>query len=454
MSRFGILLGLSLLQMTYACGGNDAPAAAVKDAGVVLQAETPGCAAIKLDTKNRAAMFEIGQTIAGGQELEVCAIYQVGPKDIWLNSTDTVLSKGSHHGLLWLTDYDTLPATDRLGDPIELGKVMPCESSANGRYSVIRPLAGSQGTSNITAPGVLPSDVAERIPANSYVVMNLHMLNTTDGPVDACMKAALNSIPQEQVTQEAGVLFFYNPFIAVGANASAQARMACPITQDITLRTSVSHMHARGVGYRASWLDGAPFASDTHEVQKLYETTSWDSPSDTVWQDPLQLKAGSFIDYTCEYENTGANDVAQGLDTSDEMCMFTGAYWPYDSSMSFCGSSTLSYPIGAGKTDGAGFINCFLTQAQRPGASQTCGSDGCTDYSARYAFQSCFIDACEAVGQYAGPYFRCVQQNGGACKTQCSSDAGQAADPGCVLSCLNGDKCKDIADPLTATKCD
>jgi hypothetical protein len=448
--------GLASLWLLTLCACGDAAKtspAQHPDAGTLQPASMPGCAALELSSKGAAAVFEIGQTIDSGRELEVCALYQVGPQDIWLNSTDTVLSKGSHHGLLWLTDYDTLPDQDRQGDPITVGKVVPCESAATGRFSVIRPLAGSQGVSNITAPGVFPSDVAERIPANSYVVMNLHMLNTTDAPIDACMKAAVNAIPKEQVAQQAGVLFFYNPSIAVPANSKAEARMACPITQDIMLRTSVSHMHARGVGYHASWLDGSPFASGTSEVQKLYETTSWDSPSDMIWPEPLQLKAGSFIDYTCQYENPEARDIAQGYDTTDEMCMFTGAYWPFDASMSFCGGGSPSFPIGSGTTDGPGFMNCFLTQSQRRGATEQCGSDGCTDYAARVAFQSCFTDACPAVGEFAGPYFGCVRKNSSACKTQCS-DAGHANDTGCLLACVNGDKCKDFADSLSATRCD
>ena len=434
-----------------ALGCADAASNMQPNTGSVTQAETPGCAALTLPSQNSAAVFELGQHIEAGQELEVCALQQVGPEDIWLNSTDMMLSKGSHHGLLWLTDYDELPELDRSGDPIEIGKVVRCESAAFGRFSVIRPLAGSQGTGNITAPGVLPPDVAERIPANAYVVTNLHMLNSMDRAIDACMKVAVNAIPEHRVAQEAGVLFFYNPFIALAGHSTGQARMACAVTADIHLRTAVSHMHARGVGYRASWLDASPFADGTHTLQTLYETTEWDSPADKVWPEPLPLRAGNFIDYTCDYENAEARDVAQGFATSDEMCMFSGAYWPYEPSLTFCGTNTQGYTIGSGDHDGSTFMNCMLTNLQQPGATEACGSDGCTDYAARVAFQSCFRDACPAVGEYASGYLNCVKQNAGDCRSRCGG--GTASDTGCLLNCLNHEKCPDVSASLAATQC-
>jgi hypothetical protein len=420
-------------------------------------AELPGCAALKLPSKAYALELELGLTLAAGEEHEVCAIHQVGPSTIHLNSSEMMMSTGSHHGVLWGTSYETLPDTDRLGDPIVLDKAVPCEGSATSRYEVTGVVSGSQGLSNVTAAGVLPDNVAVTLPANSYVVTNLHLLNTQDTPTDACMKVGLIDVPGEQVEQEAGALFFYDPFIAVAANSSSSARMACPIGHDILLKSASSHMHKHGVAYSAKLLDGNPLDPDTHEITTLYETTQWNSPEDRIFDDPLAIGQDQWIDYHCDYQNQTDRDVAQGLETVDEMCMFMGMYWPYDRNQAYCIDSNMGsavgsggYQIGAGSMNGSGFMTCLLTAALSSGATESlCGYDECKNYEARYQFQSCFVSACPAVGKYARPYVNCFSAHSKDCSTSC---AGQPTS--CALSCLNQDNCKAEADALTNAQCD
>jgi hypothetical protein len=50
---------------------------------------------------------------------------------------------------------------------------------------------------------------------------------------------------------QAGFLLFYDPFIRVPALGSSSARMRCPVPHDVNLVTLTSHMHRRGVHFRA-----------------------------------------------------------------------------------------------------------------------------------------------------------------------------------------------------------
>jgi hypothetical protein len=456
------LFTLALVFAQSACS-DSAPGGAENGSGIQTdgstaqpQHEVPACAALEMKPEAHAVTFEVGTTLDPGEELELCSLQQIGSEDIWLNSTDLVLTTGSHHGLLWLTSYTELPDTDLAGNPIELGKTTPCPGGANGQYAVTRPIAGSQGRFNLTAPGVLPSDVAMKVPANAYVVTDLHMLNAKDTPADACMKVGINSVPRAQVKQEAGVLFFYDPFIAIPAGGTARARMACPITQDIMLKSAVSHMHKHAIGYEASLLDGDPFEPKTKTLMSLYRTTEWDSPEDTLWNAPLALKAGQFIDYHCDYENKTDRDVAQGLQTRDEMCMLEGVYWPNDQGLGFCAqaggtvndSGANGYEIGSGDLDGAGFLGCFWGADYAGGATEQCGLANCKNNSARYQWQSCFTRACSAIGRYTRPFLNCIGGKGADCDTRCD-----AQDSNCIFSCFQ-ETCKPEIDALNTTECD
>jgi hypothetical protein len=289
------------------------------------------------------------------------------------------------------------------------------------------------------------------------------MLNTAEEPTAACMKVGLNGIAAEQVKHEAGVLFFYDVFITVPAKERSQVRMACPITRDISLVSAVSHMHKLGVGYRANLLAGDPLDSSTTTLQTLYETDVWDEPQDKFFAEALKLKAGQWIDYSCQYENPTDRNVAQGLQTVDEMCMFSGLYWPYDEDLTYCtqadggidGSGSGGYQIGSGTLDGPAFMQCVLNADYAGGATEPCGFASCRNYPARYAWQACFTSACPSIGKYTRSYLECISANNDGCRAQCNGASGASANDGtCVLDCFQADRCKSQVDALRATPCD
>jgi hypothetical protein len=420
------------------------------------------CADVELDDPDDIdKVYQIGRTLGPSQEVDICLLMKAPKDDLWINSTEVKLAVGSHHGLLYKTSYEELPETDLKGDPIKLNQIVPCEAGAGALFEVTSVIAGSQGRVNASERGVMPDNVATKLPGGSYVVAELHMLNTQDEPLTACMKIGLRGIPEEQVEHEAGLFFFYNPWITLAPGESGAARMACPITQDISLKTAVSHMHSRGVGYEAKWLDGDPFDPDTLMQEMLYTTERWDDPEDQVFEEPLQLQAGDFIDYTCTYQNDSEDIIAQGLETTDEMCMFVGIYWPVDLAMSNCSRPDSArglggaggYQIGTGTMDGDAFSSCIRTADFAGGAAQTCGKSECTNYEARYAFQSCYTNACPALGKYTRPYTNCIFDNSSACREGCD-EAALEANPSCVLDCLHEDMCATELANLTETPCE
>src|SRR5262249_55391668 len=116
---------------------------------------------------------------------------------------------------------------------------------------------------------------------------------------------------------------FYDPFIFVPAHGSSTAQMRCPLRHDVTILSAGSHMHRRGVGYRA-YLD-APAAAPA--AAPFFTTNDWEHPP--YFHRPLVAKAGAHVRFECAYTSNDAVDVIQGTSAdANEMCMFSAFYYP------------------------------------------------------------------------------------------------------------------------------
>lgn len=384
------------------CGSVDDPERVVEPPELPAAA-LEGCDAIDLEKPEagKGMQVSIEMTLAPGEERQVCKLVKVD-HGFNLNWADGIQTNGSHHGLTARTNYrGAFPTQNIRGEAVDdPTQVATCESLTSDWDTTTILGAGRQaGASNALSPsrkGVLPDDVALRIEKGEVLAVNFHMLNPTDRPVHGCYKQNLYGIPDEDVKQEAGYAFYYNAFITVPAGQKASAKMACPVTEDISLASQVSHMHKHGVGYTATLLDGDPLAGGK-PIQELYKTTDWEEPVARVDTPALQLKAGQWIQWECEYQNDGDVNIAQGQETTDEMCMFTGKYWPRSDAMDFCmreggGKWSAARPLTNGTMNGQQFIDCYVN------SPQIYGGGGPKSAPSRYASQLCMTQLCEKVG--------------------------------------------------------
>jgi hypothetical protein len=243
------------------------------------------------------------------------------------------------------------------------------------------------------------------VPGNAVVLMNTHYLNAAPQPLDTEARITVWPVDPASVSDEAGVLFFYNFWIAVPPHGEAEARMRCPIRRDLTLYDAQSHMHARGVGYDASLLhaDGTS--------QPLYASQSWENVPVTTFAPGQPLPAGSAIDYRCRYHNDEERLVVQGLTTRDEMCMFIGVYWPRDEVTERCAldadyftSDFAATHVGHGTTACADSLDCF--------AAATADDRGA-------GFSACIDASCPAQAELLWRAQRCRFQHGDHADTEC-----------------------------------
>lgn len=429
------------------------------DAGPTPAGEKTGCGAIEMSPPLDGLQVELPLSVPPAAESEYCMLF-VADKDVYVNWTDGRYTKGSHHGNIYRTGYkDVIPTKTITGETIaDATKPHPCPTpqqvwDARGVFGTGRPVTRATiDASGNPEPGVkvLPSDVAVKISKGDVLLLNFHMINATEKPIDSCLKMNLHGIPAAQAKHEAGLLFAYNAFITVPPMGESTARMACPVDKDYTLASANSHMHARGDGYIANLLDKAPTDPTAAVVKELYKGTAWDDPRATVFDVPVQLKAGQYIDFQCHYTNKEPRSVSQGFASTDEMCMFTGMYWPMDLDFENCrkpksatrgASAGITY--GYGSKTGAEFLQCFWSTPERV-------FTGAFDDPKRYDTLSCFTQTCPKASPGTNPYLSCLAQYGDQCTMDCT-DAQASFQAACARGTCKEEFGSDGTDGTCAT---
>jgi hypothetical protein len=357
----------------------------------------------------QGVQYTMSTTIAAASEDERCQFVQT-TEDLWVNSEAIRYTPGSHHFILWNTSYTSIPTVNNDGQTIDTTKVFDCVGGPAVEWKVDQFVGGAQSANAATMLSDLPPSVALHIAAGSVLMMDLHVLNASPTAMNPNVYINLNTIPKSQVTQEAGIYFFYNPFILVLPNASAHARMSCPATSNVTLTTGQTHMHKWGLGGTASLED-----SSGNVVQKLYTSTVWEDPPVTLWPaGTLTLQAGQRIDYSCNYENTGTTDVIQGPSAAvNEMCVFAGAYYPRDPKFETCSTSGSWDDLSNAATYiGTGTATCAATLECIQGAMGQQTSD---------ALFGCMVNSCPGVASPLTAAFDCISANGNDAQTKCAA---------------------------------
>jgi hypothetical protein len=359
-----------------------------------------------------------------GQEIERCQFVVAPPEGLNINHDEVRYTAGSHHVLLYLTPYPTVPTTDNHGQTRDTSGVFDCAFGATADWSVSGVVAGAQSSGGGSMVS-LPPDVAVKVPGGAVMLMNTHYLNANPKPLMAEARINVYTIPSAQMKQEGGVLFFYNPIISIAAGSTATARMRCAVDTDIVLTNIQSHMHRRAVNYEALLSDPSG-----QKVESLYKNDDWENVPVKKFEPGKPVAAGSTFDYHCDYKNSETHDIRQGPSTKDEMCMLIGSYYPRNRQIEGCQRATWY---------GNGNKSCNVSLGCAVGAL---GSNSFSDVI------DCVADSCSSVGKQLTDALFCVlEQSGSGCRTQCQGPGG-----GDCQACIAA-ACQPATDACKAATC-
>lgn len=329
------------------------------------------------------------------------------------NSEFTV---GSHHLLVYATDLTSIPAGESgVGDCYE-----GTEAGVADYMNHIRGVV--YGAQVPTFSTTMPPSVGIPYAASAVLMFQVHYLNATANDFQAVADVHL-SVATSGITTNAGVLFFYDPFIDVPAGEKATASLRCPIPQAITVLGATSHYHSRGVNFQA-YLDPG---SGPPATTPFYTSNNWVSPA--IMTTSTQVPAGSFIRYYCDYDNTlGNQEYIQGPSAANnEMCMFVGLYYP--------AMQTPDEECYSGDTDGTGTVSCADTLtclgACPPEDAGVPSGSGQPNLDFSQCIQQCFAQSCPNA---TGPVITALTCIESSCSTACAT-GGTACDTCVATSC-------------------
>ena len=335
-----------------------------------------------------------------------------------MNREEVRFSPGSHHLLVYRTPYTSIPTVDEHGVAHDTSGPIDAPKGGTADWKIDGVVGGAQSADAPPVIDGLPPGVAFKLEGGTVVLMNTHYLNATSKPITVDARINLWTIPKEQVTQEAGVLFFYDPIIRLPPKSSGYAEMTCPVQADITVLNLQTHMHRRGVRGEASF---SSVGSVTPE--KIYQSDNWEAVPVKQFAPGMPMKAGSSISYHCNYKNDEDRTILQGLSTKDEMCVLVGVYYPKDAKTELCSvDGTFANTATAGTWAGAGGTASCMDSV---GCMQAASGDDAT--------YQCILSACPKVAKPFNDTFKCMQAATDPCTSGCAADADPQT---CVQTCV------------------
>lgn len=346
--------------------------------------------------------IQLQQTYAGlpaGEEVHYCQYYVLPDRALDVQRFEHSYTSGGHHVILYPTD---LRPSDVAGRP----EVFDCDEGAPNRGDVGFGYVGAGTEGSVE----YPPGVAYHYEASSVVLLESHMLNLGDEPIDVDYRVNL-WFATGPVQSHVGTIFFYDNHIKIPAGGSASVEMSCEVPSDVNVLALVPHMHVHGTFLDASLrrVDG--------ELHHLLSQSDWSAPEPQRYDPPMRVSAGERFEFGCDYRNTDAFDVLEGPSkTKNEMCLLIGSYYPrIDSSFEFCIQEGSGPRYEGTKTCAESFA-CFAA-ATDP-----------------FATDDCALNTCPASGQVFNDFFNCAARE---CFFAGVCDAGDCG--GCALERCGGE---------------
>jgi hypothetical protein len=163
-----------------------------------------------------------------------------------------------------------------------------------------------------STPLTMPAGAGIHIPPHSQVVIQLHLLNTTQTPIASSAELTMETSDDHTLTP-AGAYGFDNRAISLPPHSSnQQTTMTCPITRDTHVFALFAHLHQRGTFVNVA--NGPAIGTnDVYSAPWVYD----DQPITTV---DFDVKKGGSFTTRCTYANPEDNTVGYGESVNAEMC--------------------------------------------------------------------------------------------------------------------------------------
>lgn len=257
-----------------------------------------------------------GMRLAPQSEAEWCKAVTLA-EDTYVNAIQSQYTSGSHHFVLWKAN----------GEPEEWeeGLVAPCiDSGRFPGFSVGGLMWTPIFTTQLKAETLeFPEGHGIFFPAGTKLVLNSHYINLeSDEPLEPELRVNFFTMKPEEMTQEVGHLFWYNPLILIPPHSEAMTAMECTLPPDINIATFTTHTHELGVQFDVFSV------KPEQEPVLMHQEFNWEVAETLVFEQPYVTSAGEYFRFECNYRSDRDTPTYQGFTSKDEMCVLWGFYWP------------------------------------------------------------------------------------------------------------------------------
>jgi hypothetical protein len=279
----------TLLFVVLAACGNDVATEELPDAG-----PTP-------DGYER--LIEGAWSLPPSFEKYVC-VRTTMTRDTWISSLRPVAPLGTHHTVLMVGPPD---APDGITD---------CTSA------LVAPAIYASGVG--TEPLDLPAGVAVHVKPGQQLLLNLHLFNASDAPLDGTSGVEIVAADPNTIEHEAGVVLAGRAQgLQVPPGLTTQSG-SCTTPADVTVFAVAPHMHLLGTHMKVS------YASTTGGTARVLmdEPYSFDDQRFHSLSPTVVTTAGGKLTVECTYMNPTGATVVFGEHTEEEMCYALSFIYP------------------------------------------------------------------------------------------------------------------------------
>lgn len=224
----------------------------------------------------------------GGELTRYCVRKKL-TEDLYVSAIRPVHPPGTHHTILTLGDETTDCTTNVFNGVLYAAGI------------------GSEGLT-------LPPGVAMKLPAGKYVLLGLHVYNTSNEPLSGTSAIEIQTMKAEDVKFESEAVLAGTFNISLPPGETTTVSGDCPIGADQTMFALFPHMHQLGVHLKTTFtMNGVEnvIHDGDYSFQEQYQIPI--NPTVT-------LHAGDKVSTECTYRNTTSNTVTFGESSDTEMC--------------------------------------------------------------------------------------------------------------------------------------
>ena len=265
------------------------------------------------------------QDALAGEEHTKCVVKRLGnPRSMHVGTVHNVLSKGSHHLIVYrvndtveqTTPFDCKPFTDTL-DPAKGSTLMISQKPDDAL--------------------ILPDGVAYTLEPNQMLRLEVHYINPGASTIPVTATSTFIPIEDAKFKFEADFLFVGTPDINIPAMSSATVGpvfIKLPSEfEKVSFFALTGHEHQYGtnVVVQTTASKGTPGTS-------VYDVPNWlwSEPATVQADPPFKLPANGGFNFTCSWKNTSSQAVSFGESANAEMCFFWAYYYPSQGGAKVC----------------------------------------------------------------------------------------------------------------------